>query len=625
MKKYSVLIALAALAIFASCEKNPEGAREQTAADPVFTATIVNTKTTVNTSDGKVAWDGDEEITITDAASTSVVYEVSSVTDGRATFTKKAGESGSLGAGPYTAVYGTAPLAAQVYGADVTDLPMTASSATTSLTFSVNCGLLEVVLTKAGESISSVAVSDGVNTYTLSCASPLDIASGETFRIALPAGNYTSFSFTNSNGGVCRKSGGTVSLAANQIQPISFSSMAFTYIVHDATELYAAISACQDGDKIMLAEGTYTATETFAITKNITLEGGYGASPALGDVPAPQTYKATLDGADTYRVMSINAIVAAGKSVKLSGLVLQNGKNADANAGGMIIEKGTVMIDYVDILDNKAKMGAGFLVTGTNTTASFSNCLISGNAASGNHANYVYAGASVSLDKCVFRGNSASQGGGLTVYNNNAQSVSIKITNSEFSNNSASTYGGAICLRGDGSTSGVTLYVANSTFYGNTSGTWGSAIAVFGASTKTATADIYSCTVTGNTASGTYGAVVRYNAYTTVNIYNSIVLGNTCSSAPEKADLAGTITSENTVSSDTVSDYLATSASSNAGYITKAYKVKTAATTAGMNAATLATKYTGGDSEFAAALAVDQWGASRAASTTAGACITADE
>ena len=98
MKKYSVLIALAALAIFASCEKNPEGAREQTAADPVFTATIVNTKTTVNTSDGKVAWDGDEEITITDAASTSVVYEVSSVTDGRATFTKKAGESGSLGA-----------------------------------------------------------------------------------------------------------------------------------------------------------------------------------------------------------------------------------------------------------------------------------------------------------------------------------------------------------------------------------------------------------------------------------------------------------------------------------------------------------------------------------------------
>ena len=627
MKKTIIFIALVALTALVSCKKaeTDTAIRKQ---DPVFTASILPTKTSIDTSNGKVSWEGDEEITITDAANVSVVYKVASVSEGKATFTKKEGETGSLGAGPYTAVFGPSSLDAQVYSATAGNVPMTASSATTTLTFSVTCGLMEVTLTKAGESISSVAVSDGTHTYVLNCDMAQDIESGKSFYVALPAGDYNKFIFTNARGGVCVKTakiGKEVAIAANDIQPISFSKLSFTYIVHNASELYDAIDVSQSGDKIMLASGTYTATKTFAITKNITLEGGYGANPVIGDVPAPATVKAVLDGNNQYRVMSVNAPLVAGDSIELSGIVLQNG-SFTGNAAGLIITQGNAIANHVTIQNNTAtEMGAGFVVTGANAKASFSNCIIANNTSGNNGSNYVYDGADVSFDKCVITGNQSKMGGGIYIYNNNAKSVSIQVFDSEFYNNAATGYGGAICLRGDGATSGVTLNIANSTLYGNTSGTWGSAIAVFGKTGGcTATANVFSCTITGNTASGSHGALVRYNNYTTVNVYNSIITGNTCTTATDKADVSGTMTSINNVVGGTSTDYLASSASSQSGSITKAFKVKTDATTAGMNVATLKGYYSGGDTAFENALGYDQWGTERTG-TIVGACVTLDE
>lgn len=628
MKKTVIFISLASLTALVSCKKTETDTpiRKQ---DPVFTASILPTKTSIDTSNGKVSWEGDEEITITDAANVSVVYKVASVSEGKATFTKKEGETGSLGAGPYTAVFGPSSLDAQVYSATAGNLPMTASSATTTLTFSVTCGLMEVTLTKAGESISSVAVSDGTHTYVLNCDVSQDIESGKAFYVALPAGDYNKFIFTNARGGVCVKTakiGKEVAIAANDIQPISFSKLSFTYIVHNASELYDAIDASQSGDKIMLASGTYTATKTFAITKNITLEGGYGANPVIGDVPAPATVKAVLDGDGKYQVMSITVPVVDGQSIVLSGIAIQNGLNNSTNGAGLFMNQGTAVLNYVDIMNNNGnKMGIGFTVTGTSSHITFRNCRIQGNTTTGNGANYVTGGAAVSIDNCVFSGNSSGMGGGLYVYNNNAKSVSIQVFDSEFYNNAATGYGGAICLRGDGATSGVTLNIANSTLYGNTSGTWGSAIAVYGKTGGcTATANVFSCTITGNTASGSHGALVRYNNYTTVNVYNSIITGNTCTTATDKADVSGTMTSINNVVGGTSTDYLASSASSQSGSITKAFKVKTDATTAGMKVATLKGYYSGGDTAFENALGYDQWGTERTG-TIVGACVTLDE
>lgn len=637
MKRFFIYSLVGIIAAFASCDKNnPTPAQPDepevpdtpvVVTDPVFTASIADTKTVVDISTGKVTWESGDEITVTDAASVSVVYTTTD-SGASATFTKKTGETATLGAGPYTAVYGSAPLTAQTYSATIEDLPMTATSSTTSLTFSVSCGIMAITLSKDATNISSVKVGNGTDAYTLSCATAESIEGGKVFNLVVPAGSYTSFEFTNDKGGVCirQKSGESVNIAANTIQPISFSNIPFAYIVHNAAELYDAIDTAVSGDKIMLAEGTYTATKAFEITKNIALEGGYGATPAFGDTPDPVNHKATLDGGGTYRVLWVKAAVETGKKVEVSGLVLQHGKGA-SNGGGLFMTIGNADYSYVDIKDNTGTMGPGFVINGANVVANFTNCVMSGNITTANlGGNYVYGGAVASFDKCVFSGNEATNGGGLYLFNNTATDKTFTITNSEFyGNNGTAGRGGAIYLR-SGVTNTTTMNVANCTFHENKCKSYGSALVVYGSATQKCVANIYSCTFVANqTTDATYGGTITTEkAGQTVNVYNSILVGNT--SAGENNNLYqldGTINSTTNVISASVGDYLASAASTKEGFLTKAYKVKSAATTAGMNVMALKAAYTGGDTDFADALGYDQWGTARTGST-AGACVTTE-
>lgn len=128
MKKTLFFAAFAALISLASCQKEEiidNGTDKNDS--PVFTASILETKTTVDVTDGKVAWESADEITVTDASSASAVYTVESIdaTTGKARFVIKPGET-ALGAGPYTAFYGTAPTTAQTYSATPGKLYMTA-------------------------------------------------------------------------------------------------------------------------------------------------------------------------------------------------------------------------------------------------------------------------------------------------------------------------------------------------------------------------------------------------------------------------------------------------------------------------------------------------------------------
>ena len=671
MKKTFILIALAAVTAFISCEKTDEGGMKTAKyGDPVFTASILKTKTIVNTSTGKVDWEDGDEVTITDASSVSVVYTVSSISEGKATLTKKAGESGTLGSGPYTAVYGPSSLTSQDYAAVAGDLPMTAASATTELTFSVYCGLMEVTLTKDGESISSVAVSDGVNTYTLNCATAQEIAGGKAFCVALPAGSYTSFVFTNENGGVCTKTGGSVSIAANQIQPISFSKLSFTYNVSNTAQLDAALSHVQDGDKIILASGTYvpatvfTATpavaeeeyRTFEISKNITLEGEDGAI-LDGDLGGSK---------NAYHVITITASAAAEKQVLVKNIKIRNGKDASSattsvsavNGASYERRRGAALYAYgcnlvvkdCEIYSNGrtdgaiyveasnasfkdcyihgntgSTYGAAFFINGNAAIASFDACNIDSNSGC---ANYVNNGAKLTMTNSIFQNNAGNAFGAIYVLSNKdglSETTALTLIGCDFYKNSSSARGGAVYVRMAKGTK-TKLHAANCTFRENTCSSYGSAIHVYGSNAE---AEIYSCTLTGNSSTtnnaGYGGAIATESGSPSAKVYNCIVSGNASYTGnyPDLRQVAGTITSEGTVNGGTVSDYLASDPSSKSGFLTKAYKVKTAATTAGMDVATLKSKYTGGDSDFENALGFDQWGASRAG-TTAGACVTAE-
>ena len=276
MKKALILAAaVAALTIFASCQKEDiEPAND--GGDLVFTATIDNpaTRTTINTdgnsSDkGKVSWESDDEITTSDAANTSVKYVVSSIdaTTGKATFTKKDGETGSLAENSsYTATYGSTDFTFQTYSATAGDLPMSApSTTTTTLQFSVTCGLLKLHLTNDYESIKHIAVTGTVGgattVKTLTCETPQSIAGdGADFFIALPAGTYTRFVITDSNDDICTiKSSSGVTIEANKIQPLSFSSKLYFRVVFTDLGLSVKWADCNVGSTISSDYGDYFA------------------------------------------------------------------------------------------------------------------------------------------------------------------------------------------------------------------------------------------------------------------------------------------------------------------------------------------------------------------------------
>ena len=231
MKKTLILAAaVAALAMLASSCQKENPAPVQAPEGLVFTATIDNsaTKTTIDASTGKVSWVDGDEITI--GANNIVYVATPDASDAsKATLAKKNSSDADPtqnGDGNYEATYGPSDLTAQTYSATAGKLPMSATSGTTSLNFSVTCGLLKLSLTKTGESIKSIAVSNGTNTYTLTCETAQSIETAKDFFIALPAGAYNKIVLTNADDKTCTidASAGGVTITTNQIKPLIFAS-----------------------------------------------------------------------------------------------------------------------------------------------------------------------------------------------------------------------------------------------------------------------------------------------------------------------------------------------------------------------------------------------------------------
>lgn len=257
MKKKLIFAAVAALLPLVSCRvEQPEQESgieitedSETVCPTIFKATIAgSTKTDVNLDNGKVTWlpNGCEEITVTDASGASAIYDFTGYYDYEETvamFLLKPGET-PLGEGPYSAKYGTEPALEQTFipnGADreypyKVRLYMTAPATSNGLfEFTVQCGLLRLILTQKGRSISRVEVTGtpaggSETTYTLICDTAQSIDSARDFCIALPEGEYSRIVITDSRGGVCTKTvkSAPLSILKNHIKPVTFTSLSFT-------------------------------------------------------------------------------------------------------------------------------------------------------------------------------------------------------------------------------------------------------------------------------------------------------------------------------------------------------------------------------------------------------------
>ena len=246
MSNRLIFAAVAAVVTFASCKREPiehpnqneEPIIVENADSPVFTATIAgSTKTTIDVSNGKIAWEADDEITVTDASAKSAVYIIESIdeTTGKATFVIKQGQS-ALGEGPYSASYGAAPTESQTYSERAGDLPMAApATSDNNFVFTVvQCGLMWLKLTQTGEDVKSIAVTgtpEGgtVTTFTLTCNEAQSIEKAKDFYISLPQGTYTKIVITDSRGWECTKTvkSTPLSVLTNHIKPVTFTSLDF--------------------------------------------------------------------------------------------------------------------------------------------------------------------------------------------------------------------------------------------------------------------------------------------------------------------------------------------------------------------------------------------------------------
>ena len=267
MKKILLFAAVAAAMLLASCQK--EVSVETVEADtstivepPVFTATISpGTKTTVTPSDGKVSWEMDDEITIIDKASKSATYSIESIdgSTGRATFKYKSGET--LGVGPYKATYGEEPSKTQAYNQKPSKLYMEAESQTKSLTFKVQCGLLEIKLTKSGESVKSIAVSNYYEkfTYTLTCNPGKDISTKTSFYIAVKEDTYYRIVIRDNQDKECvLKAASGIKVEANHIKPVTLDEKKLVFKPNTLPGVFSV----SDNKQIQFSKGNLYWDET---------------------------------------------------------------------------------------------------------------------------------------------------------------------------------------------------------------------------------------------------------------------------------------------------------------------------------------------------------------------------
>lgn len=194
----------------------------------------------------------------------------------------------------------------------------------------------------------------------------------------------------------------------------------------------------------------------------------------------------TLSGDNAVRVFA----VPQGVTLSLSGLTIANGNRPD-DAGGAIYNSGRLIIAHSSLIGNAAGSGGAITNQGSGATLDVSNSTFSDNSATD------------------------FQGAGGAIFNDYGTAT---VSHSTFSGNSADEQGlgGAVYNRG-------TLTVSNSTFFANTANPGGGGAIFTGGYGGYGALIAINCTFSGNSAYAA-GGIFGY-AGTTV-LENSIVANN---------------------------------------------------------------------------------------------------
>ena len=372
MKKTFIIVAAAAIAALASCQKVDNKTEEVAYNNPVFTATL--SPMTKATIDGvKVNFELGDAVRIAGNNSTDayVGYTVTAINAGVATLTPS-NASKNLGDPPYYAYSNekTANANTNVTVKRITEsvtqkytegtlspeyIFLEAHSNTTTLEFNVTSPIYKISAQSAGQSISEIRVAvtctplegdASVKTYKLSCDPAVSIDTAKDFymafdyKYALPTvegvssgtASVKSITFVNASGAECVKtlkgSASIPQLTAGTIQPISFTGLAFDEPAPTewtkVMEVYTNVAPTANEAKTVY---TFTYGDTGMLTctyLDLTLRGSdtqYCKQTSKSDFVAGYPSLRALYTGDTFVVESSTG-AAAGDSLKFEfGLI----------------------------------------------------------------------------------------------------------------------------------------------------------------------------------------------------------------------------------------------------------------------------------------------------------------
>ena len=258
----------------------------------------------------------------------------------------------------------------------------------------------------------------------------------------------------------------------------------------------------------------------FATAQTITLTAGQlelsnvtltGAETIIG--PAAGL---TINAGGLNRVFQIDVAVEA----SLSGLTITGG-GGTADRGGGILNLATANLTMTNctITGNSGSTNGGGIAN--YGVVILNNCTISGNTAGQNGGGFFTVGSDSSsratLTNCTISGNASrgAQGGG-GVY---LRGLSLNVTGSTISNNTATQSGGGVWMHG---TSYSVISLSDCTVSGNSAGGAGG-----GVENDMGLASLTNCTLAANNAGGGGGGVMNNNSQSTANLTNCTLTGNT--------------------------------------------------------------------------------------------------
>ncbi len=215
------------------------------------------------------------------------------------------------------------------------------------------------------------------------------------------------------------------------------------------TTLTSALAKAPAGSTIHIAAGTYTPTENlpystvpsgnaakgFLITRNITLQGGYPASPAFGC--APDGSATILSGNDaSYHTVFIAAPREDGKQVALNNLTI---------SGGNCVGSEDNMLKYEMVNTNGTKhnvsingnMGGG--IAAMSSRIAMNNVTLTGNK--GHRATALFSlNNDITMNNCLVKGNESVRHGAAMFQANANYNVTAYIYGGQVRDNKSTSF-----------------------------------------------------------------------------------------------------------------------------------------------------------------------------------------